>query len=112
MAKKKQYRQGDVFIEQVDQIPAEATLISEDPRGCVLALGEATGHHHRVGPQYRRAKMYAMDAVKFLDLRDLGGGGALVEHEEHTAIPLDARLHSVEIQREYQPDAPVQQVVD
>lgn len=106
-----QYRQGDVFLEQTEAFPAEATLLPEDPRGCVLALGEATGHHHRVGPQYRSAKLYALDDVKFLDLRDLGGGASL-EHEEHAPIPLARTVYSVEIQREYQPDAPVQQVVD
>ena len=52
-----QYRQGDVFLEQTATIPAEATLLPEDPRGCVLALGEATGHHHRVGLQHRLAVM-------------------------------------------------------
>lgn len=43
--KNKHYRQGDVLIERIDSIPAEAT---RQRKSCkiILAHGEVTGHHH------------------------------------------------------------------
>jgi hypothetical protein len=42
--KNKQYRQGDVMIERVSEIPKEAKKL---PVGrVILAYGEVTGHHH------------------------------------------------------------------
>ena len=40
-----QYRQGDVFIERVAEIPASAQRQERSPR-VVLAEGEMTGYHH------------------------------------------------------------------
>lgn len=41
----KQYRQGDVMIERVDELPARARRKKDNGR-VILALGEVTGHHH------------------------------------------------------------------
>jgi hypothetical protein len=41
----KQYRQGDVFIERVAQIPTGLIRQKKSPR-LILAHGELTGHHH------------------------------------------------------------------
>lgn len=53
----KQFRQGDVFIYAAAIIPDNAKPAKRDPRGAVLAEGEATGHHHRIGPMHRSASL-------------------------------------------------------
>jgi hypothetical protein len=47
--RRKQYRQGDILIEDVDQLPADAKPQTR-LRGLVVAQGEATGHHHVLLP--------------------------------------------------------------
>jgi len=44
------YRNGDVVIKRVDEIPKTAKKRKKDPRGVVLAEGEATGHCHTMDP--------------------------------------------------------------
>jgi hypothetical protein len=105
-----QFRQGDVFIERVDDIPAGVSACKADARGVVLAEGEATGHHHRIGPMFRSAKLFdGPEGAKFLKV----GGTAPVAltHEEHSPVDLPPGNYRVTIQREYSPDA-VRQVED
>ena len=66
MTKQTQFRQGDVFITVATAIPTNAEPVAADPRGVVLAEGEATGHHHRVGPRFRNASIYRTDEATFL----------------------------------------------
>lgn len=47
MKKKQQYRQGDVFLVPV-KLPMGAAKSPAKDGKIVLALGEATGHHHRI----------------------------------------------------------------
>lgn len=42
------YRQGDVLLIEVKDLPSGATTVPIDDDGIVLALGEATGHKHLV----------------------------------------------------------------
>jgi hypothetical protein len=111
----KQWRQGDVFIEQVSET-AEGRKRIDDGKGCVvLALGEVTGHSHRIESPH--ASLYleqATTAVPDSVLLGLGGGlipdrllvldgPAAVVHEEHGTISLGAGTYRVRIQREYSP---------
>lgn len=105
-----QARQGDVFIEQIDDLPNGITASKKDARGVVLAEGEATGHHHRIGPKFRTAKLFdGEEGAKFLHV----GGTAPVAltHEEHSPVKLPPGNYRVLIQREYSPEA-VRNVVD
>lgn len=44
-----QIAQGDVLLIPITKVEAEALApIPNTERGCVLAYGEATGHHHRI----------------------------------------------------------------
>jgi hypothetical protein len=47
--RRKQYRQGDILIEHVDQLPADAKPQTR-VRRLVVAQGEATGHHYVLLP--------------------------------------------------------------
>lgn len=91
------YRQGDVLIVEVEAIPADARPLDH----CVIALGEATGHRHRIetGAEQLRTE----GGVQYL--RVLGDSADLV-HEEHATITLPGpALYRVLHQREFMPVA-------
>jgi hypothetical protein len=93
------YRQGDVLLLALSDAPAKLTPRTKGPR-VILAHGDATGHHHS----------FPRQAVA--DFTDAGGGivivakeGAVLEHQEHSPIPVPAGVYSVIRQREYTPSA-------
>lgn len=119
-----QARQGDVFLVRID--PREVTALraveDRDPRGVVLALGEATGHAHvvvgesvalfegqlqrEVGraaqlPRHARLESPPAPVHRFLRVE----APAVLRHEEHGAVELDPGLYRVVRQREYTPAA-------
>lgn len=97
-----QYRQGDVFLVAIDTIPAGAKPVKKDARGVVLAEGEATGHHHRIGPKFRSATK--LEHAEGTFLRVTGGDVVMLTHEEHAPITIPPGNYRVRIQREYTPD--------
>ena len=97
--RKRMYRQGDVLIEQVAKIPKEAIKQSAKDR-IILALGEATGHHHSVDIDAADWWKQA-DGAHFLDVPK----EARVTHQEHDTITLPAGRYRIRRQREYTPEA-------
>jgi len=97
--KSKLYRQGDVLIEQVAEIPKSA--VRQKPNGrIILALGEATGHHHSV--DIDAANWWKQEnGTQFLEVAE----EAVVEHQEHDPITLPTGKYLVRRQREYTPEA-------
>jgi hypothetical protein len=117
---KKKYQQGDVLLVAVTE-PIESDIRSEckietggDKDGkVILALGEATGHHHRFelnkldlgvmvstvheryggygGSGYRRGASYYL----------IEGGPATLYHEEHNPLTVPPGLYRRTIIREY-----------
>ncbi len=90
-----QHRQGDVFLEEVSNIPSGA----KKAKDCVIALGVATGHSHRVEAG---AEQYVTDSgeqfVKVLKR------SATLKHHEHAAIRLAGpKVYKVGHQREFAP---------
>jgi len=105
----KMYRQGDVLIVAVDELPADATELARDKRGVVLAEGEVTGHAHRIPS--RHANLYRSESdARFL--RVMGPAPVALQHEEHTAIEISPGNYRVSIHREYQPGELPRQVAD
>lgn len=100
------WRQGDVFIQQIKQLPAGAT---ERPSpGTVLAHGEVTGHTHRIEDAVTALLFSGWQFGEFfLDVTKR----ARIIHEEHGPIELDPGLYRVWRQREYTPER-VQYVQD
>jgi hypothetical protein len=97
-----QYRQGDVLIERVDQVPEGA--VKQKVKGAiVLAHGEATGHHHALecdkADWWKRGE--GLGAEQFIALPKPGR----VTHQEHSTIELPAGRYRVTRQREYSPEA-------
>jgi hypothetical protein len=92
------YRQGDLLFVK-DEVPGGAV---EQEDG-VLALGEVTGHRHRIHDRTRAIMMVA-GAVSYVRAMQ----EADIVHEEHDTITLPVGDWRVIRQREYRPDGWVQ----
>lgn len=110
------YRQGDVPLIPYDG-PLDGFQIVEPEKGkIVLALGEATGHHHRLegcgfsfeGEDNHRLYRDPMTGAQILQV---GGGGATLLHEEHDPIALEVGHYLQLIQVEDDGEM-ISQVVD
>ncbi len=95
---KPHYRQGDVFVEQVDAVPDGATKKGREG-DLILAYGEVTGHAHRI--KDRDVEEFEINGQRFLVLKE----AATITHEEHAAVTLPAGNYCLVIQREYSPEA-------
>lgn len=99
----KMFRQGDVLLVQVSEIPAGATPCKVDG-DVILAYGEHTGHAHRFteGTVKPLAKggVWEPSAERFIQALD----GATLRHEEHGAIAIPTGNYRVVQQREYHPE--------
>jgi hypothetical protein len=95
------FRQGDVLLVEVDDIPEDA---APEPRSgrIVLAEGEATGHAHAIHEP--DARTFTHEGQRFL----LTKSRAQLIHEEHGPIEVPDGAWRIVIQREYQP-APAEQ---
>jgi hypothetical protein len=108
--KQRQYRQGDILIEEVDQLPVDAKPQTR-LRRLVVARGEATGHHHVLLP--RREDMdWWQNAGGDIYVRSAEAGR--VVHEEHGAIEIltDAPFIVCRRQVEFMVNYVAQQVAD
>ncbi len=97
------YRQGDVLIERVACVPAQAE--KQKPSSVItLALGEATGHHHDLcsaDPADWWKQGEGLTEEKFIEVSER----AEVTHQEHATISLPAGTYRIARQREYSPEA-------
>ena len=93
-----QYRQGDVLIESVLEIPAATRAVPRENGAIVLAHGEATGHAHRIANRVARF-LETGDGARYLDLPTR----ARVVHPEHGAVTLPPGSYRVSRQVEYTP---------
>jgi hypothetical protein len=112
------YRQGDVLIERIAEIPLTAVKQGQSTR-IILAHGEVTGHHHALEtadpadwwkeqentPAHQEPG--TLVGVLFVSLP----AGGVVTHQEHSEIKLPAGDYRITRQREYSPDA-VRNVAD
>ncbi len=105
----KMYRQGDVLIVQVNEIPENAKKLKRTTRGIVLAEGEVTGHAHRIPS--RHASLYRSESdARYL--RVMGPAPVALKHEEHTVVNIPPGNYRVTIHTEYVPGELPRQVTD
>lgn len=97
MSKSKfQARQGDVFVEQLVSIPEGAKPVDRNG-DVILALGEATGHAHRIV-----APLDAVDVLQEAERIILNVHAPVtITHEEHGPVTLQPGIYASYIQREY-----------
>lgn len=119
--RQRQFRQGDVWLELVDDVDtSKLKRIPREHGAVILAHGEVTGHTHRI--EGRTAHLYALEDNRVTGETALQaiariGGGLIADrvlkvtkavelrHEEHTTIKLPPGTYRVGIQREYSPAA-------
>jgi hypothetical protein len=95
-------RQGDVALVSVRSIPKDAIEQKIEGRKLILALGEATGHHHRFEflDQSQNIKLYVADGgARYLDVSVPSD----LKHEEHATARVPAGKWLLPQQVEYTP---------
>lgn len=100
-----QFRQGDVLLVRVDELPVDAAIEPSRER-IILAEGELTGHAHAVSAA--AATMYAWQGDRLLAVRE----ATALTHEEHDPIALQPGIYKVVRQRQYDPARDTTRVVD
>lgn len=97
----KTYRQGDVLITAIDEVPEGLRPVPKDKGRTILAYGEATGHAHSViGDVELLESDIAEMEERFLRVEQ----ECQVVHDEHDTIKLPAGDYVVKRQREYSPE--------
>jgi len=95
-----QFRQGDVFLELVAEIPANAKPMKPENGRVVLAHGEATGHAHAITDVEHVTMLEVDNDIRYLDVQM----EAYLRHEEHATVTLAPGKYRVVRQREYTPE--------
>lgn len=105
-------RHGDVLLISGSKMPSEREKLNH----LTLALGEATGHSHKIiegdAVLYEtevdtietvngKLDINSLIPVKFLEVKS---DQAILTHEEHKQITLTKGVYGVIIQREYEPE--------
>lgn len=105
------FRQGDVLLRQVSEIPIDAVVAEKkDQLGnkrIVLAYGEVTGHAHAIHDLENTDVFVKGDGTMYLQVKD----PVDLKHEEHATITLPAGNYERVLQREYSPES-IRQVLD
>ena len=92
------YRQGDVmlFAEAVPPSAQRSSTVGD----VILALGETTGHAHRIA-EAAGVTIHEHEGTRWIRVPR---SGATLAHEEHGAIAIAPGDYHVVIQREYSPE--------
>jgi hypothetical protein len=98
------FRQGDVLLDQIDDLPlgVEMTVLPPDDGRVILAYGEATGHCHALPAE--AAELLEATTADRVDRYLRVRSHAALTHEEHARIELEPGVYRVRIQSEYVPD--------
>ena len=103
-------RQGDVCLVRVKAIPKDAVKQPITGNKVILALGEATGHHHRFEflDTSHNVKLYSgAGGARYLDV----SAPSDLLHEEHSTARVPAGKWLLPTQVEYTP-AELRRVAD
>jgi hypothetical protein len=103
-------RQGDVALVSVRAIPKDAIEQPVKGKKLILALGEATGHHHRFEflDETQNIRLYATaGGARYLDV----SAPSDLLHEEHSTARVPAGKWMLPQQVEYTP-AELRRVAD
>ena len=96
------WRQGDIFFEQVKEVPELASQAKIEHG--IIAHGEVTGHQHRIEDLSTAALFFNYNKAGEFFLK-VTAPQARIVHEEHGPIHLPIGSYRVWRQREYSPEA-------
>ena len=96
----RQFRQGDVLLCTVEEIPVTALPVSRGGDRVIVALGELTGHAHAFAAHEARLFREEPSGRTFVAIAE---GGAALLHEEHDSIHVPQGHYELRRQREYTP---------
>lgn len=104
------YRQGDILIVPVDELPRGLTEVPRENGKIVLAEGEATGHLHEIEAPEATFLAADLDEIegRFLAIE----AEVALDHPEHDAIALPPGNYEVRRQQEYQEAGGIRRVAD
>ncbi len=91
------WRQGDVLIERVGEIPAEAKRLKRP----ILASGDATGQRHQIKDRNAARLLAWNDGGATRLFLEVVADEAEVVHPEHGEIVLPRGTYRVWLQREF-----------
>lgn len=92
-----QARQGDVMLQPVDCIPADATEQPLDGKRIVLMHGEVTGHAHAFYDTSHVCLLETPRKERFLRVVET----SLLRHEEHTEVKVPPGVYRLPTQSEW-----------
>jgi hypothetical protein len=99
------FRQGDILITAVQEIPRGLREVPRENGRIVLAHGEVTGHAHVLEGD---ALFIGADLEEMTDRFLKVESESQLVHDEHATITLPPGSYRVSRQREYAPEAPIQ----
>lgn len=100
------FRQGDVYLLATSK-PSKAK--DATPKGdIILALGEVTGHAHRIASAPDRVRLWEAEGQRYVEVKK----PVTLTHEEHGPITLDPGWYEARIQRVYEPGGEIRRVAD
>lgn len=89
-------RHGDILLTKVETLPNGNAV--EHNGSHVLALGEVTGHSHRLTVKDKESMSVIMDGLtKYIQLTV----SAPLTHEEHKQVEVPAGIYRMTFEREY-----------
>ena len=97
------YRQGDVLVVPVSELPVGLEPVARENGRVVLAHGEVTGHAHAIRSE--KAALFRDPKLMAVFMYVSGDAPVALEHDEHDTISLPAGNYQVIRQREYTPQA-------
>lgn len=100
MEPRKQYRQGDVFLNPIETLPDDLGEAQNTNGYSVLAEGEEHGHFHKMC--FEAAPLFLADGGRGMALQ--AKQTTDLTHEEHDTIPVEPGAYDVVIQRTEKPN--------
>jgi hypothetical protein len=96
--KLRQIQQGDVLLQEVTEIPSDASLeYHEGP--VILARGESTGHCHCI--ESDRAKLWTLTRDGVAEIYLEVQAPVTLNHDEHKPLPIPVGIYRVGRVKEY-----------
>jgi len=105
----RQFRQGDVLLCAVNEIPMRAAPVPSDGDRVIVAFGELTGHAHAFAAHQTQLFLDEPSGRSFVAIAE---GGAALLHEEHDPIHVPQGHDELRRQREYTPQRQSRHIAD